>query len=141
MKFSAALRDLAPQDINTTWVKVCIISYEELQDDDFTLLTTEKEINWYPKSVSSKSVVLGLNISNQLEVSAREYSDVLKIAITDRNISDVTFFSERINAPLHEDYFEMKKSMPRQSLDTNMTRSIDSAIEKSGSGLKALWVL
>ena len=30
--------------------------------------------------------------------------------------------------------------MPRQTLDNELTRSIDSAIEKSGSGLKFLFV-
>ena len=87
------------------------------------------------------SIIMKAEIPDPLELSPRDTDDVLVARITNPSISDEVFFSDVLGTPLHKDYYEMRKNIPRQTLDNNLTRSIDEAASSAGTTFQFTFIM
>ena len=96
---------------------------------------------WRPLELKPDSIIMKVEIPDPLELSPKYTDDVLVASITDPSISDEVFFSDVLGTPLHEDYYEMRKNIPRQTLDNNLTKSVENAASSAGTVLQFAFIM
>ena len=92
-------------------------------------------------SQDKDEVTIKLNFTKPYDIQLNLEADKLRIEILNKTTSDKLLVSKEHGVPLHEDYFNMSRSIPRQTIDTKTARTAVDTAEIGGISSKVLFFI